>query len=57
MPSVRLRAAWAWNYRLAEHQGRNPDCFVPTIKFLLQQASNGYSRIRVTIIDTLRLLA
>lgn len=33
MPADRLRAAWAWNYRLAEHQRRNPDCFVPTIRF------------------------
>jgi hypothetical protein len=33
MPADRLRAAWAWNYRLTEHQRRNPDCFVPTIRF------------------------
>jgi hypothetical protein len=33
MPADRLRAAWAWNYRLAEHRRRNPDCFVPTIRF------------------------
>lgn len=41
MPSGRLRAAWAWNYRLAEHQGRNPDRFVPTIKFFrIDQPAN-----------------
>jgi hypothetical protein len=33
VPADRFRAAWAWNYRLAERQRRNPDCFVPTIRF------------------------
>jgi hypothetical protein len=33
MPADTLRAAWAWNYGLAEHQRYNPDCFVPTIRF------------------------
>jgi hypothetical protein len=33
MPADELRAAWEWNYHLAECDWRNPNLFVPMIMF------------------------
>jgi hypothetical protein len=34
MPADQLRAAWEWNYHLAERAWRNPSLVVPTVMFL-----------------------
>jgi hypothetical protein len=33
MPADKLRAAWTWNYHLAEQEWRNPSLVVPTVMF------------------------
>jgi hypothetical protein len=41
MPARDLRAAWEWNYHRAEHDRRNPSCFVPAIMFFRIEGHPG----------------